>query len=89
MKEFVLIEIITESKYAKETMLALENLGNDFQQLSEGFAWDDENNHWNSTYAKFSGKINSESATILALSNPHLDIRISYISDELKDKYRK
>lgn len=91
MKEFVLVEFLfTLDEYYKE-LRKLTALGDDFRLIKCDDEWelDDDGIHFD--YKRVSGKINSMTASLIKLQNPTLagKMRISYISDELKDKYRR
>jgi hypothetical protein len=88
MNDFVYVEFIVDAIDAAKLIEKLCDLGNDFIVASYpvGFT--------NLLEAKrcyiTSGKINAECASMIKLRDPFLSdhMRISYISDELKDKYR-
>lgn len=93
MKEFVFVEFLfLEDEYSAE-IDKLNKLGSDFEFIKSDYEYetgDDLNTHLED-YVRVSGRINSEAATMIKLKNPVLaeKMRISYISDELKNKYRK
>ena len=91
MNEFVLVEFLFTCGQGEQGMQAIKALGNDFIQIAsdlDGFNSDDRG--YVTTYRLTKGKISSQTATVIKLSNKFLSdrMRISYISDELKDKYR-
>lgn len=86
MNEFILVEFIFEWQYADSTNIKIKGLGDDFILLESHTllaANGDE-------YHTVTGKINSETATAIKLSDKFLSdrMRISYIPDALKDRYR-
>lgn len=93
MNEFVLVEFVTEfgeeSNLLRDKLLAL---GYDFQMLKDEYEYetDTEYNAINS-WTRISGRINAMRASMIKLQDPFLAerMRISYISDDLKDRYRK
>jgi hypothetical protein len=90
MKEFVLIEFIfTDDEYIAE-LQKLHDLGEDFEYLSKLDEPTDDPRSDNQ-YVRITAKISSQTATLIKLQNPALagKMRISYIPDELKNKYRK
>jgi len=92
MKEYVLVEFLFElSEYVAANQM-LEALGDDFVPIKVLEEWDtDSGDSFIDEYIRVSGKINSSTAMVIKLQNPYLagKMRISYISDELKDKYRR
>lgn len=85
MMEFVLVEFLFEHEHGDDVKYIM-GLGDDFIHLTScsGTLWD------NSRYFSITGQINSETATMIKLSNESIAarMRISYIDDKLKDKYR-
>jgi hypothetical protein len=91
MKDFVLVEFIfTLDEYPRE-LGKLIALGKDFKLIKcdDEYEEDDDGLHWD--YKRVSGKINSMTASVIKLQDPALagKMRISYIPDELKDKFRR
>jgi len=92
MKEFVLVEFIAgqpiEANTLREKLLAL---GDDFVliKVAEESELDEDGNY--SEWERVQGKISSMYASVIKLQDPFLAerMRISYIPDELKDKYRR
>ncbi len=85
MKEFVFVEFIFAHNETSDSLKLIKELGDDFVLTSDyTFRCD------TGIYRTLSGKINSTAATALKLGNSFLAnrMRISYISDDLKDKYR-
>jgi len=83
MNETVLVEFVASSETEFfDMMIRINSLGNDFQLISGRDTYN---------FTKVSGKITSEFAVIIRLKEPFLAerMRISYIPDELKDKYRR
>jgi hypothetical protein len=91
MNEYVLVEFLFElSEYVSASMM-LNELGGDFISIRIDEEWESENGvQYIDEYIRVSGKINSAAATLIKLQNPYLagKMRISYISDDLKNKYR-
>lgn len=83
MKEYILVEFIATNTDRDILVHELNNLENDFLEIE-----------CNSTIENIliiSGKISAEYASVIKLQNPFLSerMRISYIQENLKDKYRK
>lgn len=87
MKEFVLVEFLISDN---EEYKLLETLGDDFVLLTVKDEWERDDD-FSDTYKRVTGKINSMTASMIKLQTPRLAdrMRISYISDELKNKYRR
>ena len=91
MKEFVLVEFL--SLIADKLLLLgkLEELGNDFELIKSDYEWDVANDLTpDYEWVRISGRINYSCATIIKLRDPFLAerMRISYIPEDLKNKYR-
>lgn len=90
MKEYVFVEFLFSLEEYSTEFTKLVELGDDFSfiKLSEEYEIDEDNA---SEYIRISGKINSHAASMIKLRNPALagKMRISYISDDLKNKYRR
>jgi hypothetical protein len=66
-------------------------LGEDFELITSETDFEIGDDYGNFTlHWRITGKINAEKATMLKLGDPYVRdrMRVSYISDELKDKYR-
>lgn len=90
MKEFVFVEFLfSQQEQASETSKLL-SLGEDFEFIKSDLEYDNDGDN-SGLYVRVSGKINSMAASLIKLQNPALagKMRISYITDELKNKYRK
>lgn len=92
MKEYVLIEFLFPGAEYVTWNKKLDDLGSEFVRISanEEFDSDDEGYPINQ-YMRIAGKISSEYASVIKLQDPYLaeHMRVSYISEELKNKYRK
>ena len=88
MKEYIYVEfLITWTE--KETLFEeLDKLGDDFRWIGHKYRPTYETS-FKECWA-ISGEINSQYASVIKLQNPFLSdrMKISYITDELKDKYR-
>ena len=89
MNETVLVEFLFQEEEYDEGCKAIRSLGDDFQPLNSHFEGDIESMP-SGLYYKVNGKLNSIAATAITLGNKFLAdrMRVSYISDELKNKYR-
>lgn len=87
MNEFVLAEFVFRSNNISAGKKLLDELGDDFVLI--GPTIDAEAYH--ASMVIVSGKISSAAATVIKLGNTLLSdaMRISYISDDLKNKYRQ
>lgn len=91
MKEFVLVEFMCVHA---ESLIMAEAI----QELKDEFILDrtdtseeqEEDDTWGTAYYHVWGKISSEAASFIRLQNDFLAqrMRISYIPEDLKDKYR-
>ena len=91
MNDFVLVEFIFELSEYVSANLMLESLGDDFVPIKVTDEWETEGEgRYIDEYIRISGRINSHTASIIKLQNPYLagKMRISYIPDDLKNKYR-
>jgi erythromycin esterase-like protein len=81
MKEFILVEFIATHNDREELIKKVSTLGDDFQQINQVY----------SSAITIYGKISSEYASIIKIQDQFLSERmhISYIPDDMKDKYRK
>lgn len=93
MNEFVLVEFIVSNE--SDLMILkgkVDELGSDYQHITEEHEYDDDTNT-NSFQQWYilSGRINSMRASLIKLQDPFLSdrMRISHISNDLKDRYRK
>lgn len=91
MKEFVLVEFLAKNEDQQVLLDKLFKLGDDFQVIK--IVNEEERDSeilGDLEYIRISGRISSMYASIIKLQDPFLcdRMRISYISDELKDKYR-
>lgn len=89
MNEFVLVEFI--AKYPDEAHVLLSKLaalGEDFVDINSGSGGPAR--QFGTQWMVVSGKINSMRASFIVLQDPFLAerMRISHISDELKNKYK-
>ena len=70
----------------------LEALGDDFIPIKVCEEWETEgSDSYIDEYIRVSGRINSHAAAIIKLQNPYLagKMRISYIPEDLKNRYRR
>jgi len=91
MKEYVLVEFLfTLDEYVQE-LSKLVALGDDFTSIRCDDEYEDDTDGIRIEYKRVSGRINSMTASVIKLQNPTLagKMRISYIPEDLKDKYRK
>lgn len=91
MKEYVFVEFLfTEEEYFSE-LKKLLGLGNDFEQIDIQNECEEDEDGLRQYYRRVSGRINTMTASVIKLQNPALagKMRISYIPEDLKDKYRR
>lgn len=92
MNESVLIEFIAEYPDDSDLLLSkLKDLGIDFVLLREDDEHEEDEFGARNEWLRVTGMITSVYASVIKLRDPFLAerMRISYISDELKDRYRK
>ncbi|HEY6435225.1 MAG TPA: hypothetical protein VIY47_01430 [Ignavibacteriaceae bacterium] len=93
MKEFVFVEFLFTDEEVSEELDKLADLGNEFQYIKSNYEWESDTDLStpDKEYVRVSGRISSETASFIMLQNPALagKMRISYISEELKNKYRR
>ena len=92
MKEFLLVEFLFTYREVVSELRKLNDLGADFEHIEYNYEWEEDSDRVSDdSYIRISGKINSEVASLIKLQNPNLagKMRISYIPEELKDKYRR
>jgi hypothetical protein len=94
MKEFVFVEFLFDAVEYPIESAKLDALGEDFQLIKSEYEEEIDSDYIpfvKEQYMRVSGRINSMTASVIKLQNPVLaeKMRISYISDDLKDKYRK
>ncbi len=89
MNETVFAEFLFLVEEWDEGNREIKSLGDDFQLLAGYFEGDIESMP-SGLYYKVNGKLNSVAATAITLGNKFLAdrMRVSYISDELKNRYR-
>ncbi len=94
MNEFVLVEFLAEGQDDLETLkVKVHALGTDYQHMDDNWEYEADNTDPTQVFHQWyriSGRISSLRASIIKLQDPFLSerMRISYISDALKDKYR-
>jgi len=91
MKEFVFVEFLAKGNDRDTLINKIENLGEDFQFTKNDYEYDYENDLAIGEWYRITGRINSMCASIIKLQDPFLAerMRISYIPEDLKDKYRR
>lgn len=91
MKEFVLVEFLVLVSNKFKLLQKLEDLGADFELIKSDYEWErDDDTVSDKEWVRISGRINSACATLIKLQDPSLSgcMRISYIPEDLKNKYR-
>ena len=92
MKEFVLVEFIVFPHERTELMGKIHDLGDDFEEIDVATEWtEDQYNSLVSQFHVVSGRLNAMCATVIKLRDPFLAdrMRVSYISDDIKNIYRR
>lgn len=91
IKEFVFAEFLFEHEHSIFAASFIRDLGEDFKYISPytHYATIDKSGN-ESLWFKIEGNLKSETATAIKLSDEFVAsrMRISYIEDSLKDKYR-
>lgn len=88
MNEYVHVEFIAVGDDVHMLVEKLDNLGEDFKPVNRS---DHINNDFSiGDWFRISGRISSAYASVIKLQDPFLSdrMRISYIPDDLKNKYR-
>lgn len=90
MKEFILVEFLVKDEDYLDFLNTLADLGNDFELLKSDTEYDTGLGSTTAfhTFYRISGKMNSMTASMFKLKHQEA-MRISYIPEDLKDKYRK
>lgn len=90
MKDFILVEFLFEEDTYREDILRLEELGSDFSLIHVRDEWESVED-FSDSYKRVTGRISSMAASMIKLQNPKLagKMRISYIPEDLKNKYRR
>lgn len=90
MNEFSLVEFFAAADDVEELKTRLYNLGDDLEIIDYNSEYETEEGMFYG-FLRISGRINTATASVVRLSDPFLSdrMRISYIPNELKDKYRK
>jgi hypothetical protein len=90
MKEFAFAEFLFTLDEYPEELGKLIALGKDFKLIKCDDEFDEDDDGLRFDYKRVSGKINTMTASVIKLQNPALagKMRLSYISEELKNKYR-
>lgn len=91
MKNVVHVEFIAGVLDAPLLAEKLKLLGDEFEMVTSELEFEQVTSSTYREYLSVSGKITSDTASFIKLSDPFLAerMRISYISDELKNKYRR
>ncbi len=93
MNEYVLVEFLIEALFNEQNSIRekLNALGDDYVETSVTVDSEIDEDGVQTLWTRHTGKIHSGTAAILKLRDPFLAerMRISYISDDLKNKYRK
>jgi hypothetical protein len=90
MNEFIYVEFLLPAADAMQLASEVISLGDDFVLTKSELEWESAEGTTQG-YQHITGKIRAEAATALMLGNALLakHMRVSYIPNELKDKYRK
>jgi hypothetical protein len=91
MNEKILVEFMINASDYDILDKKIKSIGDSFENLKEQFEFEIEPDEKYSQWFRVTGKIDSMTASMLRLSDPFFDkhMKVSYISKELKDKYRK
>ena len=92
MNEFILVEFLVKSEDKPILLKKLNTLSYGFTQLTDEYEWEhDDDDFIVEQWYRIWGRINSVDATMIKLQDPFLSehMRVSYIPDDLKNKYRK
>lgn len=91
MKEFVYVEFIIESHEHDQFYEKMAQFDPDFEPTNVDVEFDADIDNKVCSWHIFGGKINSQTLTCIKLQDSFLSerLKISYIPDNLKDKYRQ
>ena len=91
MKEYIHVEFLFLGDECPIWFKKIQALGEDFIQYANHNEFETDEDGVTERYVRLSGKMESALATVIKLQDPYLaeHMRVSYISDALKDKYRK
>ncbi len=91
MNEYVLVEFLSSSEDRSRLIGKLRALGEDFQFINDDTEFELDDDGASQSWYRISGRISSMYASVIKLRDPFLSerMRISYIPEDLKDKYRK
>jgi len=91
MKQYVLVEFLAKGEDRNILIDKLEKLGSDYIPINKNNEYETSDDYFMEEWLCISGQINPEYASIIKLQDPFLAerMRISYISNDLKNKYRK
>ena len=91
MKEFIHVEFLFKGDEFSTWVQKIRALGEDFVQYANHNEFETDEDGVTERYVRLSGRMESALATVIKLQDPYLAerMRVSYISDSLKDKYRK
>lgn len=90
MKDIVLVEFYVEGNDVQTLCDKLYALGPDIEIIKSSLEYEDEDGIYSEAGFRISAKASSAFLTVVKLQDPYLAerMRISYIPEELKDKYR-
>jgi hypothetical protein len=91
MREYVLVEFLVAFSEAGSLLEQLNALGDDFIHIKDDHEFETDTDTGTTEYwIRVTGKISSMQASVIKLQDSYLAsrMRISYISEELKNKYR-
>jgi len=93
MKEFVLVEFLVKNEEFDTLVEKLNALtiDKDFVPAGDDFEFEADTDGYTQIWWRMSGQINSAMASLVKLRDPFLAdrMRISYIPEDLKNKYRR
>ncbi len=91
MKEYVLVEFLAKGEDRQVLIEKIQSLGDEFQPAKTDEEFEAEDHMVIGQWYRITGRITSECASFIKLQDPFLAerMRISYIPENLKDKYRK
>jgi hypothetical protein len=91
MKEYIHVEFLFIGDEFSIWFDKIQALGEDFVKYTHHHEIDTDEDGFTERYVRFVGKMESELAAVIKLQDPYLaqHMRVSYIPDTLKDKYRK
>lgn len=91
MRERILVEFLVSSEEAGQLRSKLQEFEDDLVIIDSRDKFEGENDQFTGVWVRISASISSELLTILKIRDPFIasHMHISYIPDNIKDRYRR